>query len=37
LGKKEKGKRLVSRVLRRDPNHSLAADFLKEINRENSR
>jgi len=37
LAKKTKARALLQRVLRRDPNHSLAADFLKEINRENSR
>jgi tetratricopeptide (TPR) repeat protein len=31
LGQKSKGRTLLQTVLRRDPNHALAADFLREI------
>ena len=32
LGRKAKARALLRTVLRRDPNHALAADFLGEIN-----
>ena len=31
LGQKSKAKGLLQKILRRDPNHALAADFLAEV------